>query len=316
MSVQYVDFILDGFSSKKLKLKRTSDGARYREVLLPPTFALTTQVPGADGSYFFGSNWGERRFQIDCAFDDLGEGEIRQLKRIFSKGGLMPLVFTEHPYKEYMVRIESEPYFEYLPFDLDERSGSGRVYKGELSIPLVSHRSYATSTVKNLATLTTDARAIWGDTVAAEMANLFEPAVSQEWNKAADLIDLSQYDLPLESEVFIYNPGDLPTDVKIYFTFPTGINAIQLSGEGAMTFNTIVRKGEDVGFFYNSETHLLEGFTGSAVAPIKSNNIYNEYITSGTFFKIPVTTKKIPDAKKIVFIGGVPSRIEYKYRYF
>lgn len=296
MSTQYVDFTLDGVSSRELGLKRVSDGSRYREEMLPPISPLVAMVPGVDGSYYFGSTWGDRRFQLECVFDDMRESQVRQIKAILSKKGLIPLVFSEYPYKQYMVRVDSEPYFEYVPFAIDERTDRGRIYRGELRLALASHRPYATSVFKDLSEL-------GGVDVS-------------EWNEAANLIDLSQYDQPGVLQTNIYNPGDLPTDVKIYFTFPTSVNLIQLGDEGIMKLGALSPKGDDIGFFYNSETHLLEGFKGSPFAPIKSSNIYNEAITAGSFFKIPKSTRTIPNALKLKFEGGTPARIEYEYRYF
>jgi hypothetical protein len=46
----------------------------------------------------------------------------------------------------------------------------------------------------------------------------------------------------------------------------------------------------------NSKTNLIEGMinTGTSEEPVfqKTGNIYNEFITNGFFFKIPVTIKR------------------------
>ena len=51
----YIGFIFNGKHSSEFGIVRTSDGSRFNENLLPTIQDKTVQVPGGDGTYFFGS---------------------------------------------------------------------------------------------------------------------------------------------------------------------------------------------------------------------------------------------------------------------
>ena len=51
----FLGFTYNGIHSSELGIFRVSDGSRYTENLLPTIQDKTVQVPGADGTYYFGS---------------------------------------------------------------------------------------------------------------------------------------------------------------------------------------------------------------------------------------------------------------------
>ena len=72
MSILTGDFI--GFSyndvhSSELGIIRVSEGSRFNENLLPSSKDVTIQVPGGDGTYYFGSYYTQKPITISYAFD-------------------------------------------------------------------------------------------------------------------------------------------------------------------------------------------------------------------------------------------------------
>ena len=69
----FVGFSFGGVHSSTLGIIRTSEGSRYNQNLLPTIQEQTVQVPGGEGTYYFGSNYTQRQFSISIAFDSLTE---------------------------------------------------------------------------------------------------------------------------------------------------------------------------------------------------------------------------------------------------
>lgn len=96
---------------------RVSGGDRYEEQLHPEIKDITAEVPGRDGEYYFGSNYGPKTIDIEIAFDSLTEKQFRELRRAFGTRKIKELIFDERPYKKYMAKIESPIELSYVCFD-------------------------------------------------------------------------------------------------------------------------------------------------------------------------------------------------------
>lgn len=96
---------------------RVSGGDRYEEQLHPEIKDITAEVPGMDGVYYFGSNYGPKNFDIEIAFDSLTETQFRELRKAFGTKRVQELIFDERPYKKYMAKIESPVELSYVCFD-------------------------------------------------------------------------------------------------------------------------------------------------------------------------------------------------------
>lgn len=96
---------------------RVSSGDRYEEQLHPEIKDRTAEVPGVNGEYFFGSDFGTRTFDIEFAFDHLTEVQFRQLRKTFGTKEIKELIFDERPYKYYMAKLESPVELSYVCFD-------------------------------------------------------------------------------------------------------------------------------------------------------------------------------------------------------
>ena len=121
----------------------------------------------------------------------------------------------------------------------------------------------------------------------------------------------------LSSGVLVYNAGDLPTNFILRFYF-TGtmpeciIGDVNINHLGLSDFELY---NGDAGIQINSKLNLIEGINEKGEI---TGTIYNKYLISGDFFKIPVLEELtlIP----IKFEGSAPSgfkgEIDYQYLYY
>lgn len=89
----FIGFQFDGIHSSELGIIRVSDGSRYSENLLPTVQDKTTPVPGADGTFYFGSYFTQRQFNFSFAYDNLTEEQIRRIKVLFGDKKIHDLIF-------------------------------------------------------------------------------------------------------------------------------------------------------------------------------------------------------------------------------
>ena len=91
---------------------------------------------------------------------------------------------------------------------------------------------------------------------------------------------------------------------------------IILNETSSLSFLPFIVQGNDDYIRFNSATQLIEGLKKSSSGGIKlTGNLYNRYITSGDWFKIPVgeSVIKIITGKKS--ITDMPT-IDYDYLYY
>lgn len=168
----FTGFTFNGVHSSDLGITRVSSGDRYEEKLHPEIKDITAEVPGRDGVYYFGTNYGVKTIDLEIAFDSLTEEQFRRLQQVFGVKGLQKLIFDERPYKYYMAKIESpvelsyvcfdEPDYEWKvdsnnrgvmgqPYEYKEYTGTTRrTYKGEGKITFVCNFPFAKSAYKTL----------------------------------------------------------------------------------------------------------------------------------------------------------------------
>lgn len=119
-------FIINGkpYTSQNLGITRVSDGDRYNEPLIPEIEDKTIEIPGLDGTYFYGSDFKTRNFSIKIAFDSMKEDEFRTMRQVFGYKHMGLLIFDEAPYKQYKVKVASPPELEYVCFNERKREAS------------------------------------------------------------------------------------------------------------------------------------------------------------------------------------------------
>lgn len=309
----FIGFTFDGIHSSELGIVRVSGGDRYEEALVPSLSLKTTNVPGGDGSYYFGTSYTQRNINLQIAFDSLTQQQFMRLISVFGTKKISTLIFDENPYKVYNVKISSEPKLNYICFDEDNK----RVYKGEGTINLVSLSPYAYSRYKYREDYTLENIPEWKGNDTFDFINL------DEWIDASGIRtkmyngkEYDKYDINT-GKIHLWNGGQLPTNFNLYIPFPEGSNIIAgctilLDGNKKIVLKEMVKqfddKKEDAKIRINTKTNLIEG--------VDKNNkitgfIYNQYIEKGDFFTIPVGESTLKTE------GGIPEEeIEYKFLYY
>ena len=264
--------------SSDLGIVRTSDGSRFNENLLPTIQDKTVQVPGGDGTYYFGSYYTQRQFTIPFAFNGLTEEQVRQLRTHFGDKKIHDLVFDEAPYKTYRAKVTGTAQIKHLVFD--EGEGKERVYKGEGSIQFTCYQPYAICKKK------------WLNEYAEEGRN--------EWAVASGLkSEQGGYDKVVSAvnggNLTTWNPGDIPAPVRLGFKFdangkiPAGsiTNKAQKSLHwDEMVAQLDVNKNPDTAVWFDSKLNLIEGYRQVNGKWIKTGHVYNKHITDGEFFPL------------------------------
>ena len=113
----FLGFTFGGVHSSDLGITRVSGGDRYDEALHPEIKDRTAEVPGLNGEYYFGSDYGTKEFDIEFAFDSLTEAQFRTLRKVFGTKEIKQLVFDERPYKYYMAKIANPVELSYVCFN-------------------------------------------------------------------------------------------------------------------------------------------------------------------------------------------------------
>jgi hypothetical protein len=117
-----------------------------------------------------------------------------------------------------------------------------------------------------------------------------------EWNLGALLTDDVTYDTwrTNDNSFLLYNPGDLETDFKLIIPISTTTSGIVISNTSTGESHTLSlipgmeAKGSDTHICFDSKTNIIYGIEyNENTGYTKSNNIYNEYINSTVWFKIP-----------------------------
>ena len=292
----FIGFSFNEHRSESLGIMRVSDGTRYNEDLVPTTQDKTVQVPGGDGFYYFGSDYTQRQFSINIAFDELNEKQFRELQQVFGTKELGKLVFDERPYKYYMVK-SGKPQLKYICFGKEGE----RIYKGEGTLTFTAYYPFAKSIFKFL--------------------NEYDNKNKDEWKEASGMkAEKGTYDIVSNNgSISVYNAGDLETDFILKFSLPvdnTPIDDIKITlskenvgkVEAFLDLNGFSKKGTDTGFQINTKTNLIEGFNAEGL----TGTLYNENIIQGDFFKIPSRE----EGYQISVTGAIPTEIVYDYIYY
>lgn len=287
----YLGFTYNGKHSSDLGIVRTSNGSRFDENLLPTMQDKTVQVPGGDGTYYFGSYYTQRPFTVSFAFDSLTEEQVATLKTHFGDKKIHDLIFDERPYKTYRAKVTGSATMKYIPFS---EGATNRLYKGEGTIQFTCYDPFARCNKKWL--------------------EQYNDANKNEWSAASGLkISQGNYDKLNGREILLYNPGDIESHFLLRMNFsnnqiPAG--RIDLNGN-ILEWNKIDMEGSDAYIKINTKLNLIEGYNSSGN---KTGNIYNQYIKDGVFFKIPFGESKLTIDESV--ISAVPNMpIEYSYYY-
>lgn len=300
--VRYDDltgFKFGDYHSSQFGLIRVSNGSRYNEYLLPTLKNTTTDVPGMEGTLYFGTQKTTRSFQVDMAFDSLTEEDIRDIREWLT--GTHSLVFDERPYIQYMCILNSAPQLKYLTF---EENGE-RIYKGELSVNFVSYLPYGYSI---------DGKKFIDD---------FLDENFEEWSNASHLAyknfyegeTLHIYDKFEGNNVYVYNGGDVEADYVLTCYFSEGATAKISMNDVSYEFSLHAKSA--------NSTHLeLSVNSKLQYARCRDVSIANGVITGISDYEIMLpSTKmfKIPIGRSLITCTNIDTSvlnvIDYKYRF-
>ena len=300
--VRYDDltgFKFGDYHSSQFGLIRVSNGSRYNEYLLPTLKNTTTDVPGMEGTLYFGTQKTTRSFQVDMAFDSLTEEDIRDIREWLT--GAHSLIFDERPYIQYMCILNSAPQLKYLTF---EENGE-RIYKGELSVNFVSYLPYGYSI---------DGKKFIDD---------FLDENFEEWSNASHLAyknfyegeTLHTYDKFEGNNVYVYNGGDVEADYVLTCYFTEGATAKISMNDVSYEFSLRAKS--------ENSTHLeLSVNSKLQYARCRDVNIANEVIIGKSDYEIVLPSTemfKIPVGQSLITCTNIdtsaPNVIDYKYRF-
>ena len=265
----FLGFSIGGIHSSELKIVRISSGDRYEQNLLPDFKDRTVEVPGGNGSYYFGRNFTNRKFTINFAFDSLTEYEIRKMIQILSFEGLQPLVFDETPYKHYMVKCASSPQLKYICF---EGKNFVDIYKGEGVLNLVSYYPYGIG----------ETQCFHGNPENFAYLGIYNNG-----------------DLPSDNfRCFVGIPSLHDANISIYLTTGNYFYSSSYEQLGELALHFPQGSVEEDVVAIDFRTHQIIGVENFTTIPgvdvcegfsyDLTTNIYNKYIASGDFFKIPL----------------------------
>ena len=306
----FIGFSFNEHRSEDLGIMRVSDGSRYNEDLIPTTQDKTVQVPGGNGFYYFGSDYTQRQFSINIAFDELTEKQFRELQQVFGTKELGKLVFDERPYKYYMVK-SSKPQLKYICFGKDGE----RIYKGEGTLTFTAYYPFAKSAFKFLEKEIEEETGKEVYVLRKTYSNIDEWAEASGM-KAQGILDTIPAE-PMENAypISVYNAGDLEADFILKFNgAPSNTINIALGQQdvgdkkAVLNLKSFSLKNTDTGFQINTKTNLIEGFNAEGLTGI----LYNENIIQGDFFKIPPRE----EGYQISVTGATPIEIVYDYIYY
>lgn len=331
MKGDFLGFTFNGIHSSELGIMRVSDGSRYTENLLPTIQDKTTQVPGGDGTFYQGSYYTQRQISFPIVFDELTEEQLRRIKQVFGTKGIYELIFDEQPYKVYKVKVTGTPNLKYICFDREEPGtygaygGSlyeqqmsaprGRIYKGEGQLSFVAYTPYATSRFKYIDQYTVANIPEWRVSGSANIYNnkydwmAASGLLNSQTTKDGSVLDIIDED---NTRIFVANPGDLPTDFRLKFIkkendIPASSSLkVMIDDNASLQMDRVVLFQGDSGFQINTKLNLIEGIDSNGNL---TGTLYNQYITTGDFFKIPQGESFL----KVLYMDSAGATKAYEY---
>ena len=303
LSGDFIGFSLGDTHSTSLGIVRVSDGSRYNENLLPTLADKTTQVGGADETYYFGTDYTQKSITIPIAFDGMTDAQFRQLRALCASKKLQKLVYDEAPYKYYMVKSTGNPTIKYVSFDEYDAEGNitGLVYKGEGSLTFTAYYPYARCEHKFL-----------DDEYYAQFETIHQWKAASGLKETKGNLDFWYNTDNMGWKIPTYNPGDLEADYKLYFPYDEekkifGLLNVSVNGTILGFGSTFARLDEkDAHICVDSHANLVYGVDANFN---QTGTLYNKFLTSGEFVKIPLGESTIES-------NIAPSKLDYEYIYY
>ena len=285
----YMGFTYNNVHSSDLGIVRVSDGSRFNENLLPTMQDKTVPVPGGDGSYFFGSYYTQRQFNISFAFDDLTEEQLARIRSHFGDKQIYDLIFDEAPYKVYSAKVTGTATLKYIPF---AEGATGRLYKGEGTIQFTCFYPFARCNFKTLEECQEYDN--WEEWILASRIAFYD-----EEKKAYVLNGGNFGDRPVSFKVDITETSgalgfgsitwkNLPKNIYIEIDTSKGFKENETYykiNNNKYEQETEEKPIEGIQYYVKGCKYILDTKTG--LAKDENGNIYNKYFTGDLTAKIP-----------------------------
>lgn len=359
----FIGFTFGGVHSSTLGMIRVSGGSRYDENLLPSFQDKTNEVFGREETFLFGSSYSKKDLTIKIAFDSITEEQIRGIRQLFGDQQVKDLIFDEVPYKSFRAKVGQNLSLNYICFDQSSArvyKGEGTItftcYRPFAFSRYKFLDEYVNATVSSVAVpeWVNEEELAKAAPGAQTLAALNFYNNKTEWSNTSGMA-ASKSSGPYDTvgtgrqNILLLNPGDRETDIVITlrgtasgagFLYDMKI-ALSTDAQSRIIINNTASRNTDTEdpnyeepldaneiiaeeyIQINTRNNLVEGVNKVGDFFYKTGNIYNQYLTAGVFFKIPII--RIGQNGMIVItdsLGGTGNlkgyidNIDYKYLYY
>ncbi len=139
MYKEYIDFKFGDKWASEFNLVAVTASDRYSPPVYGNINSNTSTVAGKRGVYKWKTQYNEKIFSINIAYDNLSVRDISKIKDWLNPSKIQKLYFSDEPHMFYYACLNSDPQFDFLPF-IEGASRVGNkdlvngVYKGELTL--------------------------------------------------------------------------------------------------------------------------------------------------------------------------------------
>ena len=176
----FLGFTFCGVHSSDLNIVRFNSGNRAEAPITPVFKDTTVDRVGRDGKYYFTTQNQQQTFNVNFAFDNINEENLRKLRQTYNSKAVGPLIFDETPFKQYTAKLSQQAKISYIAFDVERMKDytrldkqhlygqkdatihNDRVYKGDGSLQFVCFEPYAKAPYKYLNQYEEEMNAIYG----------------------------------------------------------------------------------------------------------------------------------------------------------
>lgn len=142
---EFIGLTYGGIHSSELGLTVVAPSNFFSEPLFAEFEDKTIEVDGRDGAYYFGTRVKAKSLEVSFAFDNVSSEQKRKIKIWLNPKKMSLLSFDSCPYKYYIVKPQSPPVFNYIPFEIDVDNGKSHLFKGDLTVSFIAHDPYGYS---------------------------------------------------------------------------------------------------------------------------------------------------------------------------
>ena len=330
-SSDFIGFSFNGITHTDMGISRVSEGSRYSEQMLPNFQDKSAQMPGSDYTLYWESFYSTKTWTLQIAFDDMLDRQMRLLRQTLNTKNLSNLTFDERPGIHWLAKVQSVPQLKYICFDTDEY----RVWDN--SKPFILGYSYYvwSSSANN-----NQGGYVLTQNTSPQQGTTYYEHITRIYKGEGTITFISYYpfgmsDLQTKTNIassVITNNGDIPMDWYVVLSTAQAKQLEQLKVEttaasGGATLSAKIITFNQSGLNSNvvddyvvisSKTNLIEGadsYNAITGAYNATGRVYNQYISSGDFFQIPVSETGKTLTFYITGPDAATRNLHYRYLY-